>query len=294
MNENPNEGGKTMDIKKADFAGSWYPESPRDCEMDIHSFMSETKIQPVPDREYRAGIVPHAGWYFSGALACQVIGHLKGQETPDAIVLFGKHMRPGDKATVMVQGCLETPLGPIAIHENLAAAYADAFGLRKERASSAGPENTIELQLPFIRYFFPDVPLVAMGVPPTGSAGIIGRKTVEIAGKMGLNIKVIGSTDLTHYGPNYGFTPHGHGQAGVRWVKEVNDPRMIEKMIAMDEEGIVKEALASYNACCGGAVAAAVSAAKALGAERGEMLAYTTSYDKNPGESLVGYVGLVF
>jgi AmmeMemoRadiSam system protein B len=283
-----------MNIKKADFAGSWYPGNPSGCEKEIRSFLADPAIKTFSGRNFRAGIVPHAGWFFSGALACQVVKHLSNIEKPDVIAIFGKHMRPKDCPTMIVNGGLETPFGDIAIHEELAAALAKDLDFREERAANAEQENTIELQLPFIRYFFPDIPVVAMGVPPNPDAVLIGRKTVEIAENMGLSIKVIGSTDLTHYGPNYGFAPQGEGQKGVRWVKETNDPRMISLMQAMDSEKIIGEALTSYNACCGGAVAATVSAAKTLGADHGELLAYTTSYDKSPSHSLVGYAGIVY
>jgi len=283
-----------MDIKKADFAGSWYPGDPSGCEREIRTFISGPAIKAFSNRDFNAGIVPHAGWFFSGALACQVVKLLSNGKKPNVIVIFGKHMRPKDRPTIMVNGGLETPFGDIAIHEKLAAALSNELDLREEQASHADPENTIELQLPFIRYFFPDIPVVAMGVAPNPDAIHIGKKTVEIAGNMGLSIKAIGSTDLTHYGPNYGFAPHGEGQEGVRWVKETNDPRMISLMLAMDSEKIIGEALTSYNACCGGAVAAAVSAAKALGSDHGELLAYTTSYDKSPSHSLVGYAGVVY
>ena len=42
------------------------------------------------------------------------------------------------------------------------------------------------------------------------------------------------------------------------------------------------------------AAATAIAAAKHLGAEKAETIAYSTSYDKSPGDSFVGYVGVVF
>jgi AmmeMemoRadiSam system protein B len=48
------------------------------------------------------------------------------------------------------------------------------------------------------------------------------------------------------------------------------------------------------NACCSGAAATAIAAAKQLGAQQGETIAYATSYDKSSGSSFVGYVGIVF
>ena len=40
--------------------------------------------------------------------------------------------------------------------------------------------------------------------------------------------------------------------------------------------------------------AAAVAAASELGATQAESLAYATSHDRHPGESFVGYSGVVF
>jgi hypothetical protein len=62
----------------------------------------------------------------------------------------------------------------------------------------------------------------------------------------------------------------------------------------MDPAGVMDEALSNRNACCAGAVAAAIAAGKRLGADRGVPVAYATSSDKSPGDSLVGYAGVLF
>lgn len=283
-----------MNIKKADFAGSWYPDTAAACEKEINIFLTDPLIQAVPEKNYSAGIVPHAGWYFSGSIACNVIKMLQGKYTTDTIIIFGKHLRASDPATIMVSGACETPLGNLGIDSELAASIADTHSIAIEPASDYNPENTIELQLPFIRYFFGDVNIVPMGIPPSVAASEIGRSVAKIAKQLGRTIKIVGSTDLTHYGPNYGFMPAGEGEKGVSWVKNINDKTMVDAMLSMDHTRILTEALKNHNACCGGAVVGTVSAAKELGAQTGEKLAYTTSYDKSPGDSLVGYAGIVF
>ena len=80
----------------------------------------------------------------------------------------------------------------------------------------------------------------------------------------------------------------------MEWVRNDNDRRVIDAMLAMDPEKVIKEAGANQNACCGGAAATAIAAAKALGAKQAETIAYATSHDKSPGDSFVGYVGIVF
>jgi len=109
-----------------------------------------------------------------------------------------------------------------------------------------------------------------------------------------LGLRVIGSTDLTHYGENYGFTGHGTGAEAVTWVRDENDRRVIDAMLALDPQRVMAEARSRQNACCPGAAAAAIQAGRALGATAAETVRYASSYDRSPGESFVGYVGIVF
>jgi len=52
----------------------------------------------APDlpKEVWGGVVPHAGWYFSGKLAARVFHTLKSMKKPEVVVLFGGHLGPGD------------------------------------------------------------------------------------------------------------------------------------------------------------------------------------------------------
>ena len=105
---------------------------------------------------------------------------------------------------------------------------------------------------------------------------------------------ILGSTDLTHYGYNYGYTPQGVGEKALDWVKYENDKKIIDLMLEMNAEGVIEEALKNSNACCSGAAAAAIAASKKLGAVNGNKLIYQTSYDIRPDTSFVGYAGVVF
>ena len=284
---------KSAKVRKAAFAGSWYPASASECEREIKGFLEEGGRFALPDRNLVGGIVPHAGWYFSGSIACNVIRCLKGQKTPDVFVVFGMHLHSDSPRYMMAEGAWETPFGEIAVEETLAAELAENFSFTLETPRRFNQDNTIELQLPFIKYFFEDAKIVAMGVPPNRSSLDIGRKVVEIAQRLGLEVKVIGSTDLTHYGYNYGFTTRGIGKQALDWVRNENDRRVIDAMLALEPENVIDEGLNHQNACCAGAAATAIETAKHLGADRADKIAYATSYDKSPGDSFVGYVGIV-
>ena len=137
-----------------------------------------------------------------------------------------------------------------------------------------------------------------------------GQKAVGLAAEMGRAIgktiregfpraRVLGSTDLTHHGGHFG-SPGGRGKAGVEWAVE-NDRRMLDLLVRMDAEAVVAEARDRLNACGPWAIAATIAAARELGAARGHILHYTTSFDvmrekmgRTDYEAAVGYVGAAF
>lgn len=283
-----------MRLRRPAFSGSWYPDDERSCRRQIEQFSGEPFAADDLPCPPRAGIVPHAGWFFSGAVACHVIQALGEDAAPDAVVLFGMHMHPGQQPVIMNRGAWGTPLGHLPIAENLADYLTERLAFAVEGPEDPNRDNTIELQLPFIRYFFGEIPVLPIGVPPSEKALRIAQTVVEGARDLSLEIKVVGSTDLTHYGPNYGFTHHGGGAEAVAWVKEDNDRRLIDAALALKSEDVIEEALRRHNACCGGAAAATIHAARRLGVSQGVLMAYTTSYDKIPGDSFVGYAGIAF
>jgi AmmeMemoRadiSam system protein B len=283
-----------MKVRKSIFSGSWYPGNASACEREIKGFLKEFSTETISDRPLIGGIVPHAGWYFSGSIACNVIHCLTKEKSPDVFVIFGMHLHSGSPAYIMTEGAWETPFGNLEIETSLADELNEKFKFQIETVDRFTQDNTIELQLPFIKYFFKNTKIVPIGVPPTKHSLEIGKTIAAISKRLGLQVKIIGSTDLTHYGPNYGFTSHGRGSSAIEWVRNENDRGIIDAMLAMDPDRVIKEAMACQNACCSGAAATAIAAAKALGAEQAETIAYATSYDKSPGDNFVGYVGIVF
>ncbi|SLM29301.1 putative dioxygenase [Desulfamplus magnetovallimortis] len=324
-----------MQKKRAAFSGSWYPEDALQCRKAIEQFLTENSNESalLKGGKFSGGIVPHAGWFFSGSIACRVISAIASSpfirktekiktlghdfsvekqdellspskpetehngnsgENIDAVVIFGMHMHPSSSSCIMVEGKWETPLGYLDVHQPLAASLADRISIRKMSASTFPDDNTIELQLPFIKYFFPNASIVPVGVAPTNFAEKVGTAAVECADSLNLSVVFIGSTDMTHYGKNYGFFPAGSGAKALEWMKNENDQKAIRAMVAMESDEIIAQGIGNRNLCCAGAVAAAVGAVKKMGAVKGIEFDYATSYDKSPGSSFVGYSGILF
>ena len=154
-------------------------------------------------------------------------------------------------------------------------------------------DNTIEVQLPMVKYFFPQAKVLALRGPHSDQALKLGEAVAAVAQELKVSLLTFGSTDLTHYGPNYGWAPKGYGADAVKWVKEVNDKEFVDAALKLDGAALLQLAARDQCACSAGGAAAAVAAAKKLGATKALLVDYYTSYDVMPGDSFVGYAGLV-
>jgi len=283
-----------MNLRPMDFAGNWYPSGQEACARKIRTLMSGTP-ETVDVTESRLGIVPHAGWLFSGALAASVFGALQGGSEVPLVIVLGGHLGVGDPIIAMTEGGWETPLGSFRIHQGFRAALEKFPSVVWETPHRYQQDNSTELQLPFAKFCFPQAELLPIRVPPSGIAVELGRALGDYLADHAPDAVVVASTDLTHYGPGYGFEPHGRGEAALRWVKEENDPAFMSAVGRGEAREVLETARLYRNACSPGAVAAAMEIA-AQGRKRFEAIGYASSADIGPRdkENFVGYMGGVF
>jgi MEMO1 family protein len=287
-----------METRNAVVSGQFYPDDKVFCIREIEECLGTAKKHPEVGKMI-AGIVPHAGWRFSGPTAAKVFAQIDREDPPTTFVLFGAVHRWGSQSpSLFSRGAWETPLGPLHINEELAQKMLSSMeGMMGDDPRAHASEHSLEVQLPFIAYLFPGATILPIALPPDRRSHEIGEKIGIFLAREKTNAVVIGTTDLTHYGPGYGFAPKGVGEAALQWAKKVNDAGIIDLAIEMKDERIVGEAQEHHNACGSGAMAATVGAARALGAKRGILLEYTTSHDMMPTRQVsdfVGYAGIVF
>ena len=282
-------------------AGQFYPGRHDSCVNEIKECLeAETISQSLPETIV-AGIVPHAGWTFSGSLAALVFSAVKQRhEEVDTFVIFGAaHGYFGQSPAVYEAGGWITPLGEIAIDGELADAVLSS-GAAVAEATAHASEHSIEVQVPFVQHLFAGAKILPILVPPGEQAISLGEAIGDIITPAGKKIVCIGSTDLTHYGPRYGFTPMGTGAKALQWADSVNDQEFIDLALKLEPQGLLTSAAENYNACGPGAAAAAVAAAKKLGSERGLLLAHTNSNEVmlrkmgTTSADSVGYAAIVF
>jgi len=244
------------------------------------------------------GLVPHAGWSCSGGVAAQVFHALARSATPDIVILFGgvhRHAR-GSGAAMFGAGHWETPLGTVEIDQRLAERVLGQTNLIADDPYAHETEHSLEVQMPFVKHLFPEAKIVPIMVPPSDTAHEVGEAVARTLKSYEYDALIVGTTDLTHYGPDYGFTPKGVGPSANAWAKQENDRRFVDLLCSLEATKVVPEATQNRNACSSGAAAATLAAVSAMGATRGVLLAHMTSAEVLLGEHYdsVGYAGVVF
>jgi AmmeMemoRadiSam system protein B len=290
-----------MQTRKPIVAGQFYPGQRSSCLDEINECIREGSFAgPLPETIV-AGIVPHAGWTFSGSLAAMVFSAVKQRhDKVDTFIIFGAaHGYYGSSPAVYDKGSWLTPLGEVAIDEELADAVLKSDAAISD-TSAHQDEHSIEVQVPFVQHLFADAKILPILTPPSEQSIPLGEAVGNIIRQKNKKIVCIGSTDLTHYGPRYGFTPMGTGANALQWATGVNDKEFIDFAIKLQPQKMLESAAKNYNACGAGAAAAVVAAARKLGKTKGLLLAHTNSNEvmlEKMGYSsaeAVGYAAIVF
>jgi AmmeMemoRadiSam system protein B len=271
-----------MNLRKSCLPSGWYPQTAQ----GVSRFLEKILAENTGGANALAAAAPHAGWHYSGAIAARAM--LSLERDAETVVLIGGHLPGGNSPLIAGEDALETPLGEAPLDKELGAAIARALNCRPDRYA----DNSVEVLVPMARCLFPRAKLLWLRFPAEESAFEAGRMLARIAESSGRKLAVLGSTDLTHYGENYGFNPQGEGEKALSWLREVNDARFIEAVKSGDPKAILRRAEEEHSACSAGAVLGALGFALERGAGNAELLAYGTSADQSPGEvpdSFVGY-----
>jgi hypothetical protein len=216
-------------------------------------------------RKAIAAIVPHGSLFSSGAVAGAVYGGLEPFDT--AVILGPNHSRLGERLSVAVDGEWATPLGQVSVDRELARLLLKAVPDLKKDPKAHQHEHAAELQLPFLQRFWKIrsfVPLAFLGMDAE-TARQAGLGVARALQKSGREALLIATAHLTRYEP--------------RERAERLDRQLIERITALDGEGLMRQVAESGGSMCGApAVAAAIAAAKELGASRASLVKYEVGY----------------
>ncbi|MFA6508759.1 MAG: AmmeMemoRadiSam system protein B [Treponemataceae bacterium] len=276
-----------MAVRKCYLSEGWYPQDQASASRDLDKYLAEaTRHAFIMEPRCLAAVAPHASWFYSGTLATAAVSALR--RDAETVVIFGGHLPDHSEPLMAEDDSFSTPLGPLESDVELSRLLSSRFSFRSDRIS----DNTVEIQLPLIKRFFSASRIVWLRMPASMEAFELGKTVYELASALGRTIVALGSTDLTHYGPNYGFMPKGTGEGALRWVRETNDKRFIDALLEGNAEKAISLALDESSACSPGGAVAALGFAQAAGAGNARLLGYGTSADVSPASSFVGYAAI--
>src|SRR5688500_10024420 len=148
-----------MTVRPPAVAGSWYPGTAGALRRDV-----ETYLAAVPDAHLgpvTAIIAPHAGLMFSGPVGAHAYKAVQGAHYDVAVLVGPSHYVAFDGVALYPEGAFASPLGPAAIDTEGAGAIA-AAPIVQPLPAAHRREHSLEMQLPFLKYVRPDVPLVPL------------------------------------------------------------------------------------------------------------------------------------
>lgn len=294
-----------MRVRRAS-AWGFHPFNPDEEEREIErSFLSKdgvgekVQLSEKGERRILGAVVPHAGYIYSGPIASHVYYQLAEDGAPETFVILGPNHRGYPGFSVMLEGIWRMPLGDVDVDSDLARAIVKHSQFVDINPDAHDREHSIEVQLPFLQYIykanFKIVP-ITVGYSDYGMCKDVGIAITRAIRETKKDTVIICSTDFTHYGSTYGYAPVGMRpfEKVLKWVYDV-DNSLIETILSLDSEKLVKTVDEKQYTMCGSLpVATMIIATKELGAKKGKLLKYATSYDtQGSTDVIVGYGAIV-
>jgi len=266
------------DVKNADLAGSWYPAGRTELEAMLKSYLNSANPEKI-DGPVLAIISPHAGYQFSAPVAAYGYKALQGKEIKTVVIIGFNHRKFFDGISVYAKGAWRTPLGDVAIDEEIANRIISNNKRIKFEPGLFIGENSVEMQVPFVQLTLKDAKVVpiAFGTQDYKDAVILADALANIL-KDRKDVLVIASTDLSHYHP----------------YEEANsiDKDLIAVLNKMKAKDLYDSAVIGTCELCGMMpVTAVLLAAEKLGFDGIKILKYANSGDVTGDKGkVVGYL----
>lgn len=272
-------------IRKALLAGAWYPDSPRELKRRIEEYAGSASLPALPEKsELLAIISPHAGLSYSGRVAAAA-WTFAARAAPDVVILVGiSHRAPFRGATVYGGSGYESPLGVLPVDRELAGrllAHGDGDVLSRG-FDEAHPENSIELQVPFMQVLLPGLSFVpvTMGSQDRGTCDAVAAAIIASVKRENRKVLVAASSDFSHF--------HGYDRAMKMDLATLG---FIEKLNAAGLHDAIERG--DSEACGYGPIRATMTVARARGCDSVRVLMYENSGDVTGDRSgVVGYAAV--
>jgi MEMO1 family protein len=264
-------------LRRPAVSGQFYARAPEQLRHQIEQYIEKDQ----PRQPARLLVCPHAGLIYSGPVAGAVYSRV---QLPNTILLIGpNHTGLGPQVSVYGEGGWSMPNGTVSIDRDLAAAVIERCPLAEFDTEAHQFEHCIEVQLPFLQYFQPDlliVPVIMMSIE-LAVCQQLGDAMADAILEAARPVLLIASTDMTHYEPD------ATARQKDRWA--------IDEILSLDPVGLHRVVREKQISMCGFApTVAALFATLRLGANQANLIRYMTSGETGGDyNQVVGYAGIV-
>jgi MEMO1 family protein len=283
-------------IKEPNVAGLWYPAERAALENILVSLnvQAEKKFgMDIASDTIRALIVPHAGYFYSGVEAAAAYRLIQQDSFDRVIVLGPSHFMPFRGVALPPYTQYAIPSGRVDIDTSAVHSLLKASSLYQYSQEAFAREHSIESQLPFIHSVLPHALVVPLLV---GDLSVSDINTIATTIRTLITPKtlVVVSSDFTHYGTRFGYTPFK--DSVLLRVKQL-DSSMLYALQQADANAfstILKQTGATV--CGRGPINILLQMMKqnAWGTVHVQLVAYGTSADVSPDmDGVVTYGSLV-
>ncbi len=269
-------GGRPIMLRRAAYAGDWYPGSPERLRDALAAYMGAG----VAENEAVGVVAPHAGYLYSGSVAGAVYGRIRIPET--VVVLCVNHRGLGARAALQATGQWETPLGRVPVRQDFAEALMENVGFLEEDSTAHSQEHSLEMQVPFLQYRNEEVSIVPVSLQllDYDECATLGEGLARTVRDFSTHVLLVASTDMTHF--------------ESREEARRKDMLAIDRVLEVDPQGLYRVVTSRRISMCGFVPTTAVlCACRSLGVSKGTLVEYATSGDVTGDDSsVVGYAGI--
>jgi AmmeMemoRadiSam system protein B/AmmeMemoRadiSam system protein A len=216
-------------------AGTWYPDSRAMVTALARHLERAAASAPALAERPVALVVPHAGWQYSGVAAAAAFRSLKPGDAERVVVVAPSHHAAFRGYSVDDASAYRTPLGAIPLCADGVRALLGG-GLASTVAAAQDREHAVEIELPFLQTHLKGFCLVPVLVGQTTPA-----QEKEFAARLaGLDdgkTLFVFSSDFTHYGPRFEYTPFGASAAKARDRIRAQDDEAVGLLSKQDVSG---------------------------------------------------------
>jgi MEMO1 family protein len=183
-------------------AGRFYPADKEELTKNL-SRLFESCNKTKENWQVRAIICPHAGYIFSGKIAASAFSSIPKNKVYHNIFIIGSsHVMYYNGASVYNEGDYITPLGKAVVNREIANALIlknKVFGFP---VTAHMQEHSIEVQVPFIQYYFRNTPPIVPIIIGTDDENTVSKVAEALKPYFTPDNLFIISSDFSHY-PSY-------------------------------------------------------------------------------------------